>query len=160
MRRAPIARPALALALVIAVAAVAAACSSGSSSPSAAPSTSAPASVEVTLQEWAVVPASASVPAGSVTFTAKNIGPNDAHEMVVLRTDLAPGALPTQADGSIDEEGAGVTLVGEVEEVAVGTTKTVTLDLAAGKYVLLCNIVDGDEVHYRLGMRTAFEVTQ
>jgi len=159
MRRTPIAQSALALGLVIATAVVAG-CSSGSSSPSAAPSTAAPATVEVTLQEWAVVPALASVSAGSVTFNAKNIGPNDTHEMVVLRTDLAPGALPTQADGSIDEEGAGVTLVGEVEDVTVGTTKTVTLDLAAGKYVLLCNIVDGDEVHYKLGMRTAFEVSQ
>lgn len=159
MRRTPIARSALALGLVIATAVVAG-CSSGSSSPSAAPSTAAPANVEVTLQEWAVVPASASVSAGSVTFNAKNIGPNDTHEMVVLRTDLAPGALPTQADGSIDEEATGVTLVGEVEDVTVGTTKTVTLDLAAGKYVLLCNIVDGDEVHYKLGMRTAFEVSQ
>jgi len=105
-----------------------------------------------------VVPASASTSAGSVTFNVKNTGPKDAHEMVVIKTDLAPEALPTKADGSIDEEGAGVTAMGEVEEVAVGTSKTVTIDLAPGKYVLVCNVVDGDEIHYKLGMRTAFEV--
>lgn len=124
-----------------------------------ASSGAATAAVDVTLQEWAVVPASASVAAGEVSFNAKNAGPKNTHEMVVLKTDLAPDALPTQADGSIDEERAGVTLIGEVEDVPVGSSKTVTLDLASGKYVLLCNIVDGSEVHYKLGMRTAFEVT-
>ncbi len=157
MRGTRIIGPAVAVALV----AVVAGCAGGSASPGAsgAASGAAPATIEVTLQEWAVVPASASVPAGSVTFSARNLGPADAHEMVVIKTDLEPGALPTQADGSIDEAGAGVTVMGEVEEVAVGSSKTVTVDLAAGKYVLLCNIVDGDEIHYKLGMRTAFEVT-
>ena len=78
-----------------------------------------------------------------------------------LRRALAPTILAIEEQAAAPyEEGAGVTLIGEVEDVAVGTTKTVTLDLAAGKYVLLCNIVEEDEVHYRLGMRTAFEVTQ
>lgn len=148
-------------ALALAVAAVVAGCSGGSASPSTPPSPigAATAAVDVTLQEWAVVPASASVAAGEVSFNAKNAGPKNTHEMVVVKTDLAPDALPTQADGSIDEEGAGVTAIGEVEDVPVGGSKSVTLDLAAGKYVLICNIVDGSEVHYKLGMRTAFEVT-
>jgi len=145
----------------LSLAALVAGCSGSAASPSAPPTASAPATstVEVSVQEWAVVPASASVRAGSVTFNVKNIGPKDAHEMVVIKTDLAPEALPTKADGSIDEEGAGVKAMGEVEEVAVNGTKTVTIDLAAGKYLLLCNIVDGTEVHFKLGMRTAFEVT-
>jgi uncharacterized cupredoxin-like copper-binding protein len=157
MRRTPL----IGLPVALALAAVVAGCSSGTASPSAPPSPSgtAPAAVDVKLQEWAVVPAPASVPAGSVAFTVKNSGPNDVHEMVVVKTDLDPGALPAQADGSIDEAGAGVTAIGEVEDVEVGGTKTLTVDLAPGKYVLLCNIVDGDEVHYKLGMRAAFTVT-
>jgi uncharacterized cupredoxin-like copper-binding protein len=145
----------------LSLAAVVAGCSSSAASPTASPAASAPAasSVEVTLQEWAVVPAATTVSAGSVTFNVKNIGPKDVHEMVVLKTDLAPDAVPANADGSINEEGAGVEALGEVEDVAVDGTKTVTLDLAPGKYLLICNIVDGDEVHYKLGMRTAFEVT-
>lgn len=144
----------------LSLAVVVAACASGAASPSSPPAASAPAasSVEVTLQEWAVVAASTSVSAGSVTFNVKNIGPNDVHEMVVLKTDLAPDAVPANADGSINEAGAGVEALGEVEDVAVGSTKAVTLDLAPGKYLLLCNIVDGDQVHFKLGMRTAFEV--
>jgi len=144
----------------LSLAAVVAGCSGGAASPTAPPAASAPAtsSVEVTLQEWAVLPATTTVSAGSVTFNVKNVGPKDVHEMVVLKTDLAPDAVPANADGSINEEGAGVEALGEVEDVAVGSTKTVTLDLAPGKYLLLCNIVDGGEVHYKLGMRTAFEV--
>lgn len=146
---------------VLSLAAVVAGCSSGAASPTPPPAASAPSesSVEVTLQEWAVVPSTTTVSAGSVTFNVKNIGPKDVHEMVVLKTDLAPDAVPANGDGSVNEEGAGVEALGEVEDVAVGGTKTVTLDLAPGAYLLLCNIVDGDEVHYKLGMRTAFEVT-
>ena len=75
--------------------------------------------------------------------------------MVVVKTDLEPGALPTNSDGSINEEGEGVTAVGEVEDVAIGGSATLTLDLEPGKYVLLCNIVDGTDVHFKNGMRTA-----
>jgi uncharacterized cupredoxin-like copper-binding protein len=143
----------------LSLAAVVAGCSGGAASPTASPAASAPATVEVTLQEWAVLPATTTVSAGSVTFNVKNVGPKDVHEMVVLKTDLAPDAVPANADGSINEEGAGVEALGEVEDVAVGGTKTVTLDLAPGKYLLLCNVVDGDEVHFKLGMRAPFEVT-
>ena len=113
------------------------------------------------LQEFAIVPSVASVPAGTVKFVAKNTGPDDIHEMVVLRTDLDAAALST---GKADEEGDGITSIGETGDVAVGETKEVSFDLAPGKYVLICNIVqtepDGSiEAHYKVGMRTAFTVT-
>ena len=53
---------------------------------------------------------SSSAPAGEVTFNVTNKGPEDVHEFVVFETDLAPDALPTVADGSVDEEGEGVEL--------------------------------------------------
>lgn len=119
--------------------------------------------VDVTLQEFAVLPEVASVPAGSVTFVANNTGPDDEHELVVIKTDLAPDALPVDADGVVPEDSSELSVIGEVEEIAVGATGEVTLDLSAGKYVLICNILqtepDGTlEAHYRMGMRTAFEV--
>jgi uncharacterized cupredoxin-like copper-binding protein len=119
--------------------------------------------VAVTLQEYALLPSLASASAGKVTFNAKNIGPKMDHEFVVVKTALAPDKLVTKADGSVDEEGAGIEAVGELEDIAVGTTKTVTFTMAAGTYVLFCNVVvtEGTEtlVHYKLGMRTAFTVT-
>jgi hypothetical protein len=117
-------------------------------------------SVNVTLQEWSVSPDVASASAGPIEFTIENTGPENEHEFVVLRTDLDPGALPTGDDGTVDESGEGIEVVDEVEEIAVGDTGTLTLDLAAGNYVLICNLVDEEteEAHYGLGMRTAFTV--
>lgn len=118
--------------------------------------------VDVTVQEFAVLPAQDSAPAGDVTFSVTNTGPEDTHEFVVFKTDLAPDALPTASDGSVDEEGEGVELVDEIEDIAVGDNPTLTVSLDAGSYVLICNIVEdeGDEtiVHYQQGMRTAFTV--
>jgi uncharacterized cupredoxin-like copper-binding protein len=118
-------------------------------------------SVDVTLQEWAVVPATTSVAAGDVTFHVTNEGPEDEHEFVVIRTDLDAGALPTDANGAVDEAGAGIEVVDEVEEIAVGSSGDVTVNLAAGSYALICNIYDEteQEAHYQMGMRIGFDVS-
>jgi uncharacterized cupredoxin-like copper-binding protein len=136
-----------------------AACGTSATPTTNTPEPAGPATVDVTLQEWAVVPSVTSVKAGSVTFNAKNAGPKEQHEMVVMKTDLGILDLPKGADGKVDEEGAGVKAIGEIEEFAVGATGSVTLDLAAGKYVLICNVVDSDGTsHYGKGMTTAFTV--
>ena len=117
--------------------------------------------INVTLQEWAVVPDAESAPAGDVTFTVTNDGPDDVHEFVVLATDLDPGALPTDEHGAVDEDGDGVEVIDEIEDIPVGETEELTVNLDSGNYVLLCNVYDEDEdeAHYQMGMRTAFEVT-
>jgi hypothetical protein len=116
--------------------------------------------VEVTLQEFAVIPAETSAPAGAITFSVTNDGPNDVHEFVIIKTDLAPGDLPTDEHGAVDESGEGVEVIDEIEGLPVGETQEVTVDLEAGSYVLLCNVFDAeeDEAHYAEGMRTAFTV--
>lgn len=50
--------------------------------------------------------------------------------------------------------------VDEVEDIAVGDTQSLTVDLEAGSYVLVCNICDAEEqeAHYQEGMRLAFAV--
>ena len=119
--------------------------------------------LNVTLQEWAVLPDSLSIPAGSVTINATNVGPMDPHELVVVRTDLPAGELPTNEDGSFDEDAEGVEVIGEIEEFEVGTTQSMTFELEPGSYVFLCNLVeeedDGIEAHYQLGMWIGVEVT-
>jgi uncharacterized cupredoxin-like copper-binding protein len=127
-------------------------------------------SVDVTLQEWAVVPAQTSVAAGSVTFNVENTGPDHPHELVVIRTDLSPDALPTTDEGAVDEEGEGIEIIGEVEEFAPGETRQVTFDLVPGSYVLVCNVKPGEEhgdehmggmeVHYKMGMFAALTVEE
>jgi uncharacterized cupredoxin-like copper-binding protein len=117
--------------------------------------------IEVLLVEFSVVPDKSTVSAGEITFRATNEGPEDAHEMVIIRTDLAPDALPTADDGSVPEDD--IDLVDEIEEIAVGASDELTVELAAGSYVLICNIVqteaDGTiESHYQKGMRSALTV--
>lgn len=134
-----------------------AACSAAAS-PSPAGGTE--TTVTVTLQEWAVVPDADSAPAGTVTFEVTNDGPADVHEFVILRTDLAPDALPVDETGTVTEAGEGIEVVDEIEDIAVGDSPTLTVDLAAGSYVLLCNIYseEENEAHYAQGMRVAFTV--
>lgn len=154
------------LATVSAIALAVAACSSGAGSPSPAAGSLSPAggggatTVAVKLQEWSVNPAPASAPAGSVKFQVTNDGPADVHEFVVLKTDLDPGALPTDTNGAVTETGSGIEVIDEIEDIPVGQTQELAVSLAAGKYVLLCNIYSESEkeAHYKMGMRIAFTV--
>jgi uncharacterized cupredoxin-like copper-binding protein len=91
--------------------------------------------------------------AGSVTVSAPNIGQVE-HELVLFRTDADPASLPV-AGGEVDEaalENQGAENAGEIEEVAPGQTKDATLDLAAGSYVMFCNLPG----HYAQGMYGSF----
>ncbi|MGH2462863.1 MAG: hypothetical protein ACRDFZ_04450 [Candidatus Limnocylindria bacterium] len=117
-------------------------------------------SINVTLQEWAVLPDADSAPAGDVTFVVTNDGPDDVHEFVIIRTDLDPGSLPTDATGAVDEAGADIEVIDEIKDIAVRGTAEVTATLEAGNYILICNIYteSEDEAHYAMGMRVAFTV--
>ena len=164
----------LAVAVLIAGAAIGAlACSDGeapdSSAATATETEATPAStqsletpaagvVAVALVEYQVRPDVATAPAGQVTFNARDLGGNN-HELLVIKSDLSPESLPTNPHGSFDEASADVEIVDEIEELEPQGTGSVTVELEAGAYVLICNVVDQSGSHYSLGMRTAFEVT-
>jgi uncharacterized cupredoxin-like copper-binding protein len=131
------------LAVVAVIAVASTGCGSGA--PTAAPDGSLP----VSLTEWKVT-APAAGSAGSITFAVSNTG-TQIHEFVVVKTDLKADALAV-VDNKIDE--SVLTPVDEIEDIAVGASPTLTVDLAAGHYVLLCNI----ESHYEQGMRADFDV--
>lgn len=142
------------LVVAIAVGVVAAGCAGTAASPSAAASASAAAGgapVAVELSEWKVAPSPATASAGSVTFEVKNSG-TQVHEFVVVKTELKANALPV-VDHKIDE--STLTPVDEIEDVAAAATPTLSVDLDAGHYVLLCNI----ETHYEQGMHADFDVS-
>jgi hypothetical protein len=114
------------------------------------------------LREFNITLDRASAPRGTVIFHVTNSG-EDTHEFLVIRTDRAPDALPTEADGSYQEDGPGTQLLEEIEAIPPGATRDLTIDLTEGSHVIICNMVmteeDGTvEVHYALGMRTAFRV--
>lgn len=117
--------------------------------------------VDVTLKEWEIKIAPASLAAGKIYFLVENAGPEDAHEFVVIKTDLAPDALPTEG-GQVPETEA-FDIIDEIEPFEAGSTGSIVVDLAPGAYVLICNIAELHEgrieSHYEEGMRTAFTVT-
>jgi uncharacterized cupredoxin-like copper-binding protein len=95
----------------------------------------------------------AKVKAGSTTFNVDNAGPST-HEFVVFATDLDPASLPIGSDGNVDEEGDGVTHIDEIEDIGAGCSATLTLDLDAGNYVVICNLPG----HYAAGMHAPLVV--
>jgi uncharacterized cupredoxin-like copper-binding protein len=128
------------------------------------PATSAPASVAPTavpsagpatiaLTEWKVDTAS-TIAKGSVTFSISNAG-TIPHELLVFKSDLAPAAYPTDAAGDIVEDGAGVTLVSDGENIDPAGTQSRTVDLVPGTYLFVCNIPG----HFTAGMFTVVTVT-
>ena len=141
------ARITVAAAVLALVAAVG--CSSSSSSSSAGGSTS--GGVSATEKDFSITLSSSTGTAGSTTFNISNEGPST-HEFVVIKTNDAPDALPV-TNGSVDE--SGLTIVDENEAVAPSTTATLTTNLDAGKYVIICNVPS----HYESGMHTAFTAT-
>ena len=109
--------------------------------------------VEVTLQNDAVTLDPTTTAAGSVTFSATNEG-TETHEIEVFRNvgDVDPNALPI-ADGVASTDG--LELLDEIEDITPGGNADLTVDLASGSYVVMCNLPD----HYGRGMVSSFEVT-
>ena len=75
------------------------------------------------------------------------------YEFVIVRTDFPSDQLPIGADGlSVNEDQ--LRPAGEIGEVESGTTQTLALHLAPGRYVFFCNL----EGHYLGGMHGVLEV--
>lgn len=86
--------------------------------------------------------------AGKLKLTLVNEGKAE-HELVVLKTDQPAAGLKVSG-GRVDEADS----VGEISETAPGATKSATLTLGPGRYVLVCNIPG----HYQGGMRGTLTV--
>jgi uncharacterized cupredoxin-like copper-binding protein len=119
---------------------------------SAAPSAAALDGQTVTLSEWKVAMPT-TVKAGKATFTISNAGATQ-HELLVFKSDLAPSAYPTDAAGIV-EDGAGVTVLSDGENIDPGKTQMRTVDLTPGTYLFVCNI----PAHFAQGMYTVVTVT-
>ncbi|MBN3754467.1 hypothetical protein G3N95_16070 [Paraburkholderia sp. Tr-20389] len=92
--------------------------------------------------------------AGRVTFEVNNAANgNTEHEFVVLKTDADDAHLPVHK-GLVAENR--FKKMGEVEDLAQGSTKRLSLKLAPGRYVLICNRPG----HYEMGMHTSFVVAR
>jgi uncharacterized cupredoxin-like copper-binding protein len=106
--------------------------------------------ITAALADTSIVLADGSAPAGPVSFDIANDG-TTVHEFEVLRTEIAADALPVES-GVVQTSAEGIEIVDEVEEIAPGSTAALSVDLAPGAYVVICNI----PTHYDAGMFAPF----
>jgi len=116
-----------------------------------------PQKIDAALTTYKITLSKTSAKAGEIIFHVHNDATDLKHEFVIFKTDLPEDQLPLTPEGTVDEEGAGVTHIDEVE-VEAGKSADLTVNLEAGNYVLICNINDNDEQHYAHGMHIAFTV--
>lgn len=160
------------------------ACGAGGAPVGQHPNDARPGTVQVEVRSFEIKPSTHTIHTGAITFEATNTDAIT-HEMLVVRVaDLEPeGAavkLASMKDSDVGalERAAGDQLatqlhgeaydfvtsrlledeidsLGEVADIAGGTSGSVTLDLPPGQYLLLCNIT----AHYQSGMYTTLTVT-
>jgi uncharacterized cupredoxin-like copper-binding protein len=104
--------------------------------------------VSATEKEFKITLAQTSAKAGTVTFSVKNAGHLD-HEFIVSKTKLPASKLPVKGTKAVVPNQLGL-----IKPFKPGQTKTLTLKLPPGHYVLLCNI----PAHYQAGQRADFTV--
>jgi len=90
---------------------------------------------------------------GMVTFNAKNTSEGMDHELLLVKTDLAPADFPMDAAGRRVDEGK-FTGIQELGDLHPGMKRSTTIKLTAGKYILFCN----EPGHFKEGMVTPFTV--
>jgi len=145
-----------AIALLLFAVACSSSRSTGSSGSASGGSTAAGGSgdVNATDADFSITLGTSTASAGAVAFAIHNDGPS-AHEFVVLQTNLDPTLLPTTSDGTVDVKGNGIKLIGAKNDVAPGTDTTLDTNLAAGSYVVICNLPG----HYQQGMHAPLTVS-
>jgi uncharacterized cupredoxin-like copper-binding protein len=115
------------------------------------------ATLEIKMGEFYFKPANGTAKAGKTVISAPNEGSAE-HELVLFRTNMSPAKLPTEKDGSVDEEKMDKIAEsgGEIADVEGGESKSATFDLKPGKYVMFCNLPG----HYAAGMYGTLTVTK
>ena len=112
------------------------------------------APITITMAAHALTLSSHTARAGVVTFVLANPS-TVAHEIDIVRTVLAPMALPTKTNGQFNEHTTQARVVKEAVKIKPGATRTFTARLAAGHYV----IVDNLPGHYHAGEATDLTIT-
>jgi uncharacterized cupredoxin-like copper-binding protein len=111
-----------------------------------------PADVDlaVTMKDYKVELNVDNVKAGTVKIGVKNAGGME-HSFELIKSDLPFDKLPLDTGAAKAKEDG---LVKQVKSIGVGKVATLTAELAAGNYVVICNVAG----HYQLGMRIALKV--
>jgi uncharacterized cupredoxin-like copper-binding protein len=110
--------------------------------------------IPAALSEWHI-DAPVTIKSGTVNLEAANFGTIQ-HELLVFKSDLPPSQYPLDKDGNIVEDGPGINLVSDGDNIDPGKTQTRTVDLTQpGAYLFVCNIPG----HFKAGMFSQLTVT-
>jgi uncharacterized cupredoxin-like copper-binding protein len=113
--------------------------------------------VDIDLHEFSIDPSRTSARPGTVTFQVQNTG-EIAHELLVIDTELGHAELPRLEDNSGADESQ-LDIVGRLAPVDPGDDAELAVTLAAGNYVLICNLNTDSNSHYLSGMYDPFVVS-
>ena len=92
--------------------------------------------IDATLSEWKIAMPT-TLAAGKYDFHITNVGKME-HEMIVIKTNLAPAQLPLK-NGDINEDA--LPPMSDGPNVAPGATQNRTIDLTKpGRYLFVCNL--------------------
>ena len=108
----------------------------------------------LSLYEWKVI-AAPNMRAGKTTFTISNFG-TVPHELLIFKSNLALAAYPRGKAGNIIEDGPGISLLSDGENIDPSGAQTRTVDLKPGTYLFVCNIPG----HFKQGMFQVVTVTK
>ena len=104
----------------------------------------------VDMKEYSVTLNTATLKAGVVKIGIRNVG-TMVHDFNLIKTDLPFDKLPVDnAAAKAATDG----LVRQMQNIAPNRVSTLEVNLAAGSYVIICNVAG----HYQLGMRAALKV--
>lgn len=121
-------------------------------------------SISVVLTDFQVHPNVTEATAGRLTFSVTNESART-HELVIIRTDLDPAALPRKAakeshglstEYLVNEDDPRIETIEEIEEFPAGTSQKKTIFLDPGHYVLFCNIPG----HFDKGMYASLHIVR
>lgn len=113
--------------------------------------------VSASLVEWAIE-APAEYAAGEITFTATNNG-NFPHEFAVIAGE-GYESLPLAEGGAVIEDDLPTgALIGRTGRLGGGSSEDLTVTLAPGNYVLVCNLGGGNNSHAGQGQRLDITVS-
>lgn len=100
------------------------------------------------VKEWAIE-GPAQLKAGTVSMSVINPSTNR-HEFKIIKGVYAE--LPKTSNGAVDEEKlSSGAIVGKLDALTAGETKSLSVDLAPGKYLFVCNISFGPASHAERG---------
>jgi len=113
--------------------------------------------VAASLVEWAIE-APTEFAAGEVTFTATNNG-NFPHELVVIQGESYESLPLTEGGAVIEDDLPTGALLGRTVRIGTGSTDELTVALAPGNYVLVCNLGGDATSHAGRGQRLEITVS-